>query len=131
MRDSQPNSVALGSPTNLTLLVIGELNMLLYHGARPNPRAVRMFLAEKQLVIPIRDMDVDGGENRRPEFVIRNPAGQVPVLELDDGSWIAETGKGFEMYKTRMLTGLAGMCARTSSLDGGRHAMVECSVVGA
>jgi glutathione S-transferase len=70
--------------------------MLLYHGARPNPRAVRMFLAEKQLVIPMCDMDVDGGENRRPEFVVRNPAGQVPVLELNDGSWIAETGAIFQ-----------------------------------
>lgn len=70
--------------------------MLLYHGARPNPRAIRMFLAEKNIALPMQDMDVDGGENRRPAFVACNPGGQVPVLELDDGAWIAETGAIFQ-----------------------------------
>lgn len=70
--------------------------MLLYHGARPNPRAVRMFLLEKGITIPMRDLDVDKGENRKPEFVARNPSGQVPVLELDDGFWLAESGAIFQ-----------------------------------
>lgn len=70
--------------------------MLLYHGARPNPRAVRMFLLEKGISIPMRDLDVDKGENREPEFVARNPSGQVPVLELDDGFWLAESGAIFQ-----------------------------------
>ncbi len=83
--------------------------MLLYHGARPNPRAVRMFLLEKGIKLEMRDVDVDGGENRRPEFVALNPSGQVPVLELDDGFWLAETGAIFqyleELYPTPALIG--------------------------
>ncbi|MGK9450869.1 glutathione S-transferase family protein [Igneacidithiobacillus siniensis] len=70
--------------------------MLLYHGARPNPRAVRMFMLEKGMSIPMRDLDIDKGENREPEFVARNPSGQVPVLELDDGFWLAESGAIFQ-----------------------------------
>jgi len=66
--------------------------MLLYDAARPNPRAVRMFLLEKGVSLPSRDMDVDGGENRLADFVARNPGGQVPVLELDNGTWLAESG---------------------------------------
>lgn len=73
--------------------------MLLYDGARPQPRAVRMYSAEKHLVIPMRGMNGDGGENRRPEFVVRNPAGKIPVLELNDGSRIAETGAVFRIWK--------------------------------
>jgi len=59
--------------------------MLLYDAARPNPRAVRIVLLEKAITLPIRDMDVDGGENRLPDFVSRNPGGQMPVLKLDSG----------------------------------------------
>jgi len=66
--------------------------MLFYDAARPNPRAIRMFMLEKGINLPMRDMDVDGGENRLPDFVARNPGGQVPVLELDDGTWLAESG---------------------------------------
>lgn len=83
--------------------------MLLYHGARPNPRAVRMFLAEKGITIPMRDLDIDGGENRQADFVARNPSGQVPVLELDDGVWLAESGAIFqyleEIYSKPALIG--------------------------
>jgi len=70
--------------------------MLLYDAARPNPRAVRIFLLEKEVTLPMRDMDVDGGENRLPDFIVRNPGGQVPVLELDDGTWLAESGAIFQ-----------------------------------
>ena len=59
--------------------------MLLYDAARPNPRAVRMALLEKRVTVPSHDVDMDGGENRRPDFLARNPGGQVPVLVLDDG----------------------------------------------
>jgi len=75
--------------------------MLLYDAARPNPRAVRIFLLEKEITLPVRDMDVDGGGNRLPDFVIRNPSGQVPVLELDDGSWLAESGAIFQYLEER------------------------------
>jgi len=84
--------------------------MLLYDAARPNPRAVRIFLLEKGITLPMRDMDVDGGENRLPDFVARNPGGQVPVLELDDGTWLAESGAIFqyleEQYPDSPLIGV-------------------------
>jgi len=70
--------------------------MLLYDAARPNPRAVRIFLLEKAIALPMQGVDVDGGENRLPEFIARNPAGQVPVLELDDGTWLAESAAIFQ-----------------------------------
>jgi len=83
--------------------------MLLYDAARPNPRAVRIFLLEKEITLPMQDIDVDGGENRLPDFVARNPAGQVPVLELDDGSWLAESAAIFqyleELYPQPPLIG--------------------------
>ncbi len=83
--------------------------MLLYDAARPNPRAVRIFLLEKAITLPMQDIDVDGGENRLPDFVARNPSGQVPVLELDDGSWLAESAAIFqyleELYPEPPLIG--------------------------
>lgn len=75
--------------------------MLLYDAARPNPRAVRMVLLEKGITLPLHDMDVDGGENRQIGFITRNPSGQVPVLELDDGTWLAESGAIFQYLEER------------------------------
>ncbi len=59
----------------------------------PNPRRVRMFLAEKGLLdqVEMIQIDLQKGENLTPEFTARNPMKKVPVLELDDGSCIAET----------------------------------------
>lgn len=57
----------------------------------PNPRLVRMFLAEKGIDMPLEQVDIPSGENRRPAFLEKNPMGGLPVLELDDGSHIAET----------------------------------------
>ncbi len=59
----------------------------------PNPRRVRMFLAEKGLLDKVERVEIDivKGENLTPAFVARNPMKKVPVLELDDGSCIAET----------------------------------------
>jgi glutathione S-transferase len=56
-----------------------------------NPRRVSMFLAEKGIDVPFVDVDLRKGEHRTPEFLRRNPAGLVPVLELDDGTCLAET----------------------------------------
>jgi len=64
--------------------------MRLYNSIGPNPRAVRIFMAEKGLDIPFVPVDLMGGENRRDEHVARNPAGQLPTLELDDGTFISE-----------------------------------------
>jgi glutathione S-transferase len=65
--------------------------MKLHASIGPNPRVVKMFLAEKGLDIPVVTVDLMGGENRRePYNVSVNPAGQTPALELDDGSCLTE-----------------------------------------
>jgi glutathione S-transferase len=58
----------------------------------PNPARVRIAVAEKGLsdAIEFVSVDVPGGEHKRAEFLLRNPAGAVPVLELEDGTHIAE-----------------------------------------
>ncbi|HYC00531.1 MAG TPA: glutathione S-transferase family protein [Candidatus Limnocylindrales bacterium] len=65
--------------------------MKLYTSIGPNPRTVRMFLLEKGVEIPTVEVDLMGGENRRAPYTDKNPAGQTPCLELDDGRVIGET----------------------------------------
>ncbi|MDQ2067950.1 glutathione S-transferase family protein [Xinfangfangia sp. CPCC 101601] len=67
---------------------MADMELLISVG--PNPRAVRFFMAENGLTLPERVIDLPGGENRRAEFLAINPAGQLPVLLLADGSAIAE-----------------------------------------
>jgi glutathione S-transferase len=62
----------------------------LYDSVGPNPHLVRMFMAEKGIAIPAQTVDLRGGENRQSEHLRRNPMGQMPTLELDDGSYLAE-----------------------------------------
>lgn len=57
----------------------------------PNPRRVRIFLAEKGIEVPRVQVDIGKAENRKPEFLAKNPMGGLPVLELDDGTYLAET----------------------------------------
>jgi glutathione S-transferase len=57
----------------------------------PNCRRVRIFLAEKGIEVPIEPVDIVKAENRQPPFLAKNPLGGVPVLELDDGTCIAES----------------------------------------
>jgi glutathione S-transferase len=57
----------------------------------PNPRRVRIFLAEKGIQLPTVQVDMGRGEHKTPEFLARNPSGKVPVLELDDGTCIGES----------------------------------------
>jgi len=67
------------------------MKLYTYPGA-PNPRRVHIFLAEKRIEIPFVRVDIMKRENRTPEFLERvNPMGGLPVLELDDGSQIAES----------------------------------------
>jgi glutathione S-transferase len=67
--------------------------MKIYSSAvAPNPRRVRIFLAEKGIEVPYEDVDIGAAVNRKPEFRRNiNPMGEVPVLELDDGTHIAES----------------------------------------
>lgn len=64
--------------------------MKLFNSIGPNPRVVRMFMAEKGIELPMQQVDLLGGENRRTPYLGVNPAGQCPALELDDGSVITE-----------------------------------------
>ncbi len=64
--------------------------MKLHTGMGPNPRTVRMFLAEKGIELPLVQVDLMSGENRRAPYTDKNPAGQLPCLELDDGVVVAE-----------------------------------------
>lgn len=64
--------------------------MKLYTGLGPNPRVVRIFMAEKGIEMPLVVVDLMAGENRQAAHVARNPAGQLPTLELDDGTMLAE-----------------------------------------
>jgi glutathione S-transferase len=61
------------------------------HGSAPSPRRVLLFLAEKGLEIPLVYVDIDSRETRTPEFREKNAMGNVPVLELDDGTCLAES----------------------------------------
>jgi glutathione S-transferase len=56
-----------------------------------SPRRVRIFLAEKGISIERREVDTAGGANATPDFLRLNPLGKLPVLELDDGTAIAES----------------------------------------
>jgi glutathione S-transferase len=56
-----------------------------------NCRRVTIYLAEKGLSIEIVTVDVAAGEHKTPQFLTKNPAGLIPVLELDDGSYIPES----------------------------------------
>jgi len=64
--------------------------MKFYNSVGPNPRVVRMFMAEKGIEMPKQTVDLRGGENRQEAHLQRNPMGQMPTLELDDGSYLAE-----------------------------------------
>lgn len=65
--------------------------MLLYQSIGPNPRVATMFIVEKGLTVPRKFLDIMSGENRQPEFLAKNPYGHTPVLELDDGTMLAES----------------------------------------
>lgn len=57
----------------------------------PNPRRVRIFLAEKGVTIPLVPVDIGARENHSAKYRGKNPLGEVPMLELDDGTCIAES----------------------------------------
>jgi len=57
----------------------------------PNPRRVRVFLAEKGIDVPLVQVDMRQGEHKTPDFLHKNPSGKIPVLELDDGTCIGES----------------------------------------
>jgi glutathione S-transferase len=64
--------------------------MKFYNSIGPNPRVVKMFMKEKGIEIPFEEVDLMAAENRREPYLSKNPGGQLPALELDDGMVLAE-----------------------------------------
>ncbi len=64
--------------------------MKLYDSIGPNPRVVKMFMAEKGIDLPRVTIDLMKGENRQGPYQAKNPSGQTPALELDNGMVLAE-----------------------------------------
>ena len=64
--------------------------MKLYDSVGPNPRVVRIFMAEKGIELPKETVDIRAGVNRQEAFLKVNPSGQCPALELDNGTILAE-----------------------------------------
>jgi glutathione S-transferase len=66
--------------------------MKLFDGGRaPNPRRVRVFLAEKGIQVPLVPVDMGALEHKQQTVSSRNPLQRLPVLELDDGTVITES----------------------------------------
>lgn len=67
--------------------------MILYgeQNPAPNPRRVRIFIAEKGIPLQETRVELGKGQHKSPEHVARNSLGQVPTLELDDGTFISES----------------------------------------
>ena len=66
--------------------------MLLFDGGRaPNARRVRIYLAEKGLSVPLSPIDINTLEQKSAGFSAMNPLQRIPVLQLDDGTFLSET----------------------------------------
>ncbi|MDB5713376.1 MAG: isoJ [Sphingomonadales bacterium] len=65
--------------------------MKLYTSLGPNPRVVRMFAAEKGVLLDLVEIDIIAGENRQEPYLSINPLGGTPTLVLDNGQVITET----------------------------------------
>jgi len=64
--------------------------MKLINSIGPNPKVVRMYMAERGISLETLDIDLVAGENRQPDYLSKNPSGTTPALQLDDGSFVAE-----------------------------------------
>jgi len=64
--------------------------MKLINSVGPNPHVVRMFAAERGIKLEMETLDIMAGQNRQSDYLKKNPAGQSPCLELDNGSYLSE-----------------------------------------
>ncbi len=78
--------------------------MKLFDSVGPNPKVVRMFMAELGVECERQEVDLMGGENRKAAFMDINPTGTCPALQLDDGS---------------VLTEITAVCEYLAELEGG------------
>lgn len=66
--------------------------MKLYDGGRaPNPRRVRIFLAEKGISVPLEPVDIGAGAHKSDAYTAINPLQRLPALALDDGTVLTES----------------------------------------
>src|SRR5262249_12632091 len=65
--------------------------MKMYEVPGVNPRRVTIYLAEKGIDVERVAVNAAAGEHKQPAFLAKNPAGRLPVLELDDGRTITES----------------------------------------
>jgi glutathione S-transferase len=65
----------------------------------PNPRRLRVFLAEKGIQVPLETVNLVAGEQRTEAFLAKNPMGALPALELDDGTILTESGAIIEYFE--------------------------------
>jgi glutathione S-transferase len=70
----------------------------------PNPKKLRVYLAEKGIQVPMEQVNIVTGENRKPEFLQKNPMGGLPVLELDDGTCVPESLAIIEYFEEQHPT---------------------------
>ena len=74
--------------------------MKLYDGGRaPNPRRVRVFLAEKGISVPIEPVDLGAMAQKSAAFTAINPLQRVPALLLDDGTIICEFDRDLPLFR--------------------------------
>jgi glutathione S-transferase len=97
----------------------------------PNPKKVRVYLAEKGIEVDSVSVNIMTGENRQPEFLKKNPMGGLPVLELDDGSYLPESLAIIEYFEDLhpnppMIGATPLERARTRALE----RLIELSVLG-
>src|ERR1700693_5619585 len=91
MRRRGPQSERV--PSAWQTLWMGEIAMKLYvdAGRAPNPRRVRIFLAEKGVTLPIEAVDLGAQAHKAPAYRAINPMQRLPALAIDDGTVIAES----------------------------------------
>lgn len=85
--------------------------MKLYTGIGPNPRIVTIAIAELGADVELEEVDLMVGENRQEAHLARNPSGQLPTLELDDGSYLAEVTAVVEYLDEKTDGSLIGATA--------------------
>jgi glutathione S-transferase len=71
----------------------GNVSLVKIHtfAGAPNPKRLHIYLAEKGIAIERVDVNIIAGDTRSEEFRAKNPMAALPVLELDDGSYVSES----------------------------------------
>ncbi len=85
--------------------------MKLYTGMGPNPRVVVLAIAELGADVEVETVDLVAGDNRKDAHMARNPSGQLPTLELDDGTFLAEITAIVEYLDEKSAGSLIGSTA--------------------